>query len=127
LPEIVSRARRLATEHGAWPGWLAAAIAEGRRGRWPEARAVLGIALEIAPGAPGVRLELARVLLALGRPAEARPHVEHAIASEGPSPRALGLLSAALAPPPAPLERGTWKGRLKRLWPRSRARRVSDT
>jgi tetratricopeptide (TPR) repeat protein len=126
LPEIVSRARRLATEHGAWPGWLAAAIAEGRRGRWPEARAILEIALEIAPGAPGVRLELARVLLALGRPVEARPHVEHAIASEGPSPRALGLLSAALAPPSAPRERGTWKGRLKRLWPRSKARPVSD-
>lgn len=118
LPEIVSRARRLATEHLAWRGWLAAAIAESRRGRSAEARAILEIALELAPGAPAVRLELAAVLVALGDAAGARPHVEYAIASEGPSPRALGLFSFVTAAEAQPPQEETWVTRLQRFWAR---------
>jgi tetratricopeptide (TPR) repeat protein len=120
LAEIAGRARRLATEHVAWPGWLAAGVAEGRRERWAEARASLEIALEIAPGAAAARLEMCRVLLALGDGAGARAHVERAIASEGPSPRALALLSsvasAATTPP-----KDTWTTRIERAWGRLRS------
>jgi Tfp pilus assembly protein PilF len=122
LPEIVGRARRLATEHAAWPGWLAAAVAEGRRGRWTEARASLEIALEIAPGAAAVRLEMARALLALGDAVGARAHVEHAIASEGPSPRALALLSSVAAGVSQAPVKETWTARLNRAWGRRRSK-----
>jgi Tfp pilus assembly protein PilF len=112
----------LATEHAAWPGWLAAAVAEGRRGRWTEARASLEIALEIAPGAASVRLEMARALLALGDAAGARAHVEHAIASEGQSPRALALLSSVTAGVSQAPVKETWSVRLNRAWGRRRSK-----
>jgi tetratricopeptide (TPR) repeat protein len=125
LGEIAGRARRLATEHVAWPGWLAAGVAEGRRGRWAEARASLEIALEIAPGAAPARLEMCRILLALGDTAGARAHVEQAIASEGPSPRALALLSSVVsgARPPS---KDTWTTRIKRAWGRRRWSAISE-
>jgi tetratricopeptide (TPR) repeat protein len=116
LPEIVARARRLATQHVAWSGWLAAAIAEGRRGRWTEARASLEIALEIAPGAAAVRLEMAQVLLTLGQARDARAHVEYALAADGPSPRALALLSSILSAASQPPETSGWTARLRRAW-----------
>jgi tetratricopeptide (TPR) repeat protein len=118
LPEIIARARRLATEHVAWRGWLAAAIAERRLGRWADARAILEIALEIAPGAAAVRLEMAGALVALGDGAAARPHIEHAIASEGPSPRALGLLSSVVAAASKSPKKENWATRLNRMWAR---------
>lgn len=120
LAEIAGRARRLATEHAAWPGWLAAGVAEGRRGRWPEARASLEIALEIAPGAASARLEMCRILLALGDTAGARAHVEQVIASEGPSPRALALLSSVVSGAGLP-SKDTWTTRIKRAWARLRS------
>jgi tetratricopeptide (TPR) repeat protein len=95
LTEVIARARRLATEHDSWRGWLAVATAEGRRCRWVEARASLEIALERAPGAAAVHLEMASVMLALGEGSRARTHAEAAMAAEGPSPRAQALLSAA--------------------------------
>jgi tetratricopeptide (TPR) repeat protein len=116
LAEIASRARRLAAEHGVWRGWLAAAVAEGRRNRWNEARANLEIALEIAPGAGAAHLEMARVLLALGRGEEARGHVESAISSEGPSPQAVAVLTSVLAAAAAPSKRRSWTDRLRRVW-----------
>ncbi len=120
LAEIAGRARRLATEHAAWPGWLAAGVAEGRRGRLKEARASLEIALEIAPGAASARLEMCRTLLALGDLAGARAHVEQAIASEGPSPRALALLSSVVSGASPPTQ-DTWTTRMKRAWSRLRS------
>jgi tetratricopeptide (TPR) repeat protein len=123
MPEVIGRARRLATEHSAWPGWLAAAVAEGRRDRWAEARASLEIALEIAPGAGPARLEMGRVLLALGDALGARVQVERAIASEGPSPRALALLSSIVAAESAPPPKDLWADRLRRMWsPRPKPR-----
>ena len=51
LADVAARARRLATLHHAWPGWLAAAVAERRQQRWAAARGALHVALELAPGA----------------------------------------------------------------------------
>jgi Flp pilus assembly protein TadD len=115
LGDVVGRARRLATEQGSWRGWMVVAIAEARRRRWNESRASLRIALEIAPGAAPAHLEMARVLLAMGRVDEARVHVQTAIACDGPSPRALELFSLAAAP--ASQRRGSaWLEPLRRIW-----------
>ncbi len=97
LADVASRARRLATLHNAWPGWRAAAVAEHRRGRWAAARGALEVALEAAPGATGVHLEMAIVLLELDDPPGARAPAERARAREGESPRVLGLLARTLA------------------------------
>jgi tetratricopeptide (TPR) repeat protein len=97
LADVASRARRLATLHNAWPGWLAAAVAEHRRGRWAAARGALEVALETAPGATSVHLEMALVLLELEDPPGALAHAERARTLEGDSPRVLGLLARTLA------------------------------
>ena len=97
LADVASRARRLATLHNAWPGWLAAAVAEHRRGRWAAARGALEVALETAPGAVAVHLEMALVLLELEDAPGAASHAERARALEGDSPRVLGLLARTLA------------------------------
>jgi tetratricopeptide (TPR) repeat protein len=97
LPEVAARARRLATLHSAWPGWVAAGIAEERRGRWAAARGALEVALEIAPGATLAHLELAGVLLEMDNAAGALAHAERALALEGDSPRAIRLRARALA------------------------------
>jgi tetratricopeptide (TPR) repeat protein len=90
LADVAARARRLATLHNAWTGWLAAAMAEERRGRWAAARGHLEMALEAAPGATAAHLEMAAVLLHLESPTAALAHV-------GYTPRVLGTLARTLA------------------------------
>jgi tetratricopeptide (TPR) repeat protein len=97
LADVAARARRLATLHGAWPGWLAAAVAERRRLRWTAARGALDVALEMAPGATAAHLEMTGVLLALNDPPRAVEHAERALALEGDGTRALSTLARALA------------------------------
>ncbi len=97
LVEVSARARRLAMTHGAWSGWLAAAVADRRSERWNSARVALESALEMAPGATPAHLEMANVLLALHDARGALLHAKRAIALEGESPRTLGVLSRALA------------------------------
>jgi tetratricopeptide (TPR) repeat protein len=97
LADVAARARRLATAHGAWMGWVASAIAERRRGHWDAARRALDAAFEIAPGAAIVRGELARVMLAGGDSAGAVLNAEALLALEGPTVAALGLLARAQA------------------------------
>ncbi len=96
LADVAARARRLATVHGAWSGWLAAAVAERRRGRLAAARGALQVALEAAPGATPVHLEMAGVLVALDDASGALSHAERALALGGDTPRALGTLAGAL-------------------------------
>ncbi len=97
LADVAARARRLATLHSAWPGWLAAAVAERRQQRWAAARGALHVALELAPGATAAHLEMTGVLLALDDPAGAVVHAERALALEGDGPRVLSGLARALA------------------------------
>ncbi len=97
LGDVVARGRHLATLHGAWMGWVAAAVAERRRGRWAAARGALEVALEIAPGAAIVRFEMAGALLALEDPKGAIANAEALLALEGPTPKGLGLLARAQA------------------------------
>ena len=97
LAEVAARARRLATIHSAWPGWLAAGVAERRRERWAAARAALTASLELAPGATAAHLEMTGVLLAMDDPSGAVVHAERALALEGDGVRALSVLAGALA------------------------------
>lgn len=97
LVEISARARRLATLHSAWTAWLAAAVAERRRRRWAAARGALEVALEIAPGAAIVQIEMAEALMHLDDAAGAVSRARAALALDGPSAGALGLLARALA------------------------------
>jgi len=96
LGDVAARARRVATLHGSWPAWVAAAVAERRRGRWAAARGALEVALEIAPGATIAHVELAEALLALDDAAGALEHAERVVSTEGESPRALLVLGRAL-------------------------------
>jgi len=97
LEEIAVRAKRLATSHGGWLGWLAASVAERRAGRLLAAREAANTALEIAPGCSPAHAELASVAIALGEGARAVLHAEKTIALEGEQPRLVGLLARALA------------------------------
>jgi tetratricopeptide (TPR) repeat protein len=96
LSDVAARARRLATLHGAWSGWLAAAVADRRRQRWAAARGSLEVALELAPGAAAAHLEMATVLLTLEDASAAMEHVERVLAVEGDGPHALAALARAL-------------------------------
>jgi tetratricopeptide (TPR) repeat protein len=96
LPDVSVRARRLATAHTSWLAWLAAAIAEKRRARWSAARGALEMALELAPGASPLHLELAQALLELDDPEGAVARAQSAMALDGPTPEALLLLGQAL-------------------------------
>jgi tetratricopeptide (TPR) repeat protein len=97
LEDIAARARRLATVHDAWPGWLAAAVAERRRARWTAARGALEVALETAPGAAPVHAELAHVLLELDDVPGALSHARRGASLDTESTRALTALARALA------------------------------
>jgi tetratricopeptide (TPR) repeat protein len=97
LPDVAARARRLATLHGIWTGWVAAAVAEQRIGRWAAARGHLEMALESAPGAAPAHLEMTAVLLRMDDAATALAHAERAMALEGDSPRVLVALARTLA------------------------------
>jgi tetratricopeptide (TPR) repeat protein len=97
LGDVAARARRLAAAHGSWLSWLAAATAERRLGHRAAARRALEAALEIAPGAPRVHVELAAVLLDLDDAAGAAERARTALRLEGPSPVGLRLLARALA------------------------------
>ncbi|HTB76716.1 MAG TPA: tetratricopeptide repeat protein [Polyangiaceae bacterium] len=97
MTDVVARARRLATLHNAWPGWVAAGIAERRRGRWAAARAALEVALETAPGATLAHLELAVVLLEMDDAPRALAHADRALALSGDSSLAIRLRARALA------------------------------
>ena len=96
LADVAARARRLATLHGTWAAWLAAAVAERRRERWAAARGALDVALELAPGATAAHLEMTGVLLALEDAAGAVEHAERALALEGEGQRSLLVLARAL-------------------------------
>jgi tetratricopeptide (TPR) repeat protein len=96
LGEVAARARSIATLHNAWPGWLAAAVAERRQQRWVAARGALDVALELAPGATAAHLEMTGVLLALDDAPGALVHAERALALEGEEVRALTVLARAL-------------------------------
>jgi tetratricopeptide (TPR) repeat protein len=97
LAEVAVRARRLATLHGGWLGWFALAVAERRRGRAAAARGALHVALEVAPGASGVHIELTDVLISLGDPKGALEHARRALLLEGETPRGLVALGRAQA------------------------------
>lgn len=97
LADVTARARRLGTLHSAWGAWLAASLAEGRRGRWDAARSALHVGVDLAPGAVPVHLELGRVLIELGAPDAAIERAQIVMALEGPSPATLGVLARALA------------------------------
>jgi tetratricopeptide (TPR) repeat protein len=97
LESLAARARRLATEHAAWPAWLALGAVERRRGMLEAARLALRTALEAAEGAADVHRELARVLVALGEGDGALRHAERAVSLGGESPRALATLAEALS------------------------------
>jgi tetratricopeptide (TPR) repeat protein len=124
LEGVAARARRLATLHDAWPGWLAAAVAERRQGRWAAARNALAIAIELAPGAPGAHLELSRVRLALGEAAGARAAAEKAAALEGETPRALLAMAEALEAEGRRAEAGRAAARVLAMEPASDAARA---
>ena len=108
LADVAARARSIATLHGSWPAWVAAAVAHRRLGRWTAARAALEVAVEIAPGAALAHVELAEALLALGDLAGAIEHAERARSLEGESPRATAVLAKARAPVATP-----WYARLR--------------
>ena len=95
LPDIAARARRVATLHGAWPAWVAAAVAERRMGRWAAAKSALDQALEAAPGAVIAHLELAEALLQLGDREGAVTHARRVLDVETDSPRAAAVLEGA--------------------------------
>jgi tetratricopeptide (TPR) repeat protein len=97
LEDVAARARRLATLYGSWLGWLAAAVAERRRGRTVAARGALDLALEIAPGAPVLHAELTEVLLAQDDAPAAVEHARNVVSLEGESARGLVTLGRALA------------------------------
>jgi tetratricopeptide (TPR) repeat protein len=96
LADVAARARRLATMHNAWTGWLAAAVAERRRGRWVAARGALEVALETAPGAASAHAELALVLLEVDDLSGALAHARLAATLEPESPRVLTVLARTL-------------------------------
>jgi predicted Zn-dependent protease len=95
LAEVAARARRMATLHALWPAWVAAAMADRRRGALAAARSSLQAALDIAPGASVAHVELAEVLLELGDAAGAELHARRATEVEGETPRALEILTKA--------------------------------
>ena len=95
LSDVAARARRVATLHASWPAWVAAAVAERRRGRWAAARGALEVALEMAPGAVVAHIELAEALLELDDAAAALEHAEKAATLEGESPRVTAVRQRA--------------------------------
>jgi tetratricopeptide (TPR) repeat protein len=96
LRDVAARARRLATLHASWRGWVAAAIAERRRGRWAAARGAAEVALEMAPGAALAHIELAEALLELDDASGAMEHAEQASTLEGESLRGVSAKARAL-------------------------------
>jgi len=96
VPVIAARARRLAHEHAVWLAPYALGVAERRLANWTGARRAFEAALEYAPGASPVRLELATTCIALGDADAAIVHATRAHELEGDSARALGALAAAL-------------------------------
>ena len=97
LADVAVRARRLATSYGGWLGWFALAVAERRRGRAAAARRALHVALEVAPGATAVHIELTDVLISLGDSKRALEHARLALSLEGDTPRGLVALGRAHA------------------------------
>jgi tetratricopeptide (TPR) repeat protein len=97
MRDVAARARRVATLHASWTGWVAAAVAERRRGRWAAARGALEVALEMAPGAAVAHAELAEALLALDDAPGALEHAERAMALQGESPAVVSVKARALA------------------------------
>jgi tetratricopeptide (TPR) repeat protein len=123
LEGVAARARRVATLHASWPAWVAAAVAERRRGRWVAARGALEVALEMAPGAAVAHVELAEVLLELDDAAGALEHAEQASALEGESPRVTAVRARVRkmqATPEKPPEAG-WGAKLRILLSRKKS------
>jgi tetratricopeptide (TPR) repeat protein len=123
LEGVAARARRVATLHASWPAWVAAAVAERRRGRWVAARGALEVALEMAPGAAVAHVELAEVMLELDDAAGALKHAEQAAALEGESPRVTAFRARVRklqATPEKPAEAG-WGAKLRRLLSRKKS------
>jgi tetratricopeptide (TPR) repeat protein len=129
LADVAARARRLATLHALWPAWMAAAVAERRRGQLAGARTSLEAALELSPGAAAAHADLAEVLIEEEQHEKAREHARRAIELEGETPRTTQLLARAqdsagrAAPvptstkrPSAPPETPGWSDRLNAAW-----------
>jgi tetratricopeptide (TPR) repeat protein len=117
LDGVAARARRVATLHASWPAWVAAAVAERRRGRWAAARGALEVALEMAPGAALAHVELAEALLALDDAPAALRHADLAATLEGESARVVALRQRAQKPLAAAADPETpsWPARLRAL------------
>jgi tetratricopeptide (TPR) repeat protein len=96
MADVSARARKLGTMHAVWTAWLAAGIADRKRGKLAAAREAFEVALEIAAGATPVHLELSGLLVALGEASKAVSHAERALTLEGESPRALKVLARSL-------------------------------
>lgn len=117
LEGIAVRARRLAAAHGTWTAYLAAGMAERRRGRLEVAREDLALGLLASPGASPVHAELARVLARLGRGVEALGHAQRARQLEGESPRTALATVEALAAADRGEEARALHERVKTLFP----------
>lgn len=96
LETIASRARSLATVHGAWHAWFAVGIAERRRERWRAARDAFADAIRLSPGCTPAHLEIVAAYVALGEPDPALVHAKRACELEGESSRTLAVLATAL-------------------------------
>jgi tetratricopeptide (TPR) repeat protein len=115
LEQVAVRARSLATLHPSWLGWVAAAVADRRRGRRDAARAALEVALEMAPGAVLAHIELSEVLVELGDAVGALEHAERALTLAEETPRARRAKSRALqalAESSPEIEEG-WRAKLR--------------
>lgn len=97
LDKIIQRAHALGALHGAWPAYLASAVALRRKKRFEEARAELDLGLRIAAGASPLHAEMVKVLSALGQGEAALSAAKRTRELEGESPRSLGALVEALA------------------------------
>ena len=97
LEAVASRGRRLGDEHRSWVAHLAAAVAERRLGRHDRGRACASRALEAAPSAPLVHIELAVIDLATGDPKGAAEHAKRALDLDPSLSRAREVLAQALA------------------------------
>ncbi len=96
LDTIGQRARRLATEHGAWPAYFAIGIAERRLDRWRAARDAFAEAIRISPGCAPAHLEIVAAHVALADPASALRHARRACELDGETARTLAVLATAL-------------------------------
>ncbi|MFO0674942.1 MAG: tetratricopeptide repeat protein [Polyangiaceae bacterium] len=97
LVSLVARARRIALAHDVWFAYFVLGVAERRRGQFAAAKAALGAALVIAPGASPVLAEHVTVSVELAEFDDAVRHARELATLEGERGHELGLYSFALA------------------------------